>query len=157
MLERLRCAWLAHRRWVPLWSGVMMVTAGFFPTHSLRVLIYGLGVLFLLVTVVDVALDFLDRNYPNQPNSRVKAKASAPEIFFAAMLAFIYSFFIIAGMNLLFLPSPVVVFLIMPAIFLICCAVAWHNVTLWYEEGAEYEEALKEANNKQAKTISSAI
>ncbi len=115
------------------------------------------GVLLLLVVVVDIALDFLDRNYPNRPSSRIKTKASAPEIFFAAMLALIYSLLIVAGMNLFFLPSPVVVFFVMPAIFLICCVVAWHNVTLWYDEGAEYEEELKEANIKQGEVTSPLI
>jgi amino acid transporter len=157
ILERLRFGWLAHRRWAALLSGIMMVTARFFPTSSLRVLVYGLGVVFLLLTVIDVAQDFLDRDYPKRPNNRIKAKPAAPEIFFAAMLAFIYSFFIIAGMNLFFLPSAVILFFVMPAIFLICCLVAWHNVTLWYDEGADYEEALKEANTRQAKTISSAV
>lgn len=145
IVERLRFGWLAHRRWAALLSGIMMVAARFFPTSSLRVLVYGLGVVFLLLTVIDVAQDLLDRNYPNRPSSRMKATPSAPEIFFAAMLAFIYSFFIIAGMNLFFLPSAIVLFFVMPAIFLICCLVAWHNVTLWYDEGAEYEAALKAA------------
>ena len=135
----------------------MMFTARFFPTRSLRVLISALGVFFLLLVVIDVGLDFLDKSYPSSPDSRVKSKVSLPEIFFAAMLAFIYSALIIAGMNLLFLPSPIVVFLVMPAIFVVCCAVAWHNVTLWYDEGAEYEEELKQANTKQVKTISSVI
>jgi hypothetical protein len=33
-------------------------------------------------------------------------------------------------------------FLFMPVIFLACCFVAWRNVSLWYEQGEEFEEAL---------------
>ena len=69
------------------------------------------------------------------------------------MLALIYTLLIAAGLNLLFLPSTMTVFVMLPGVFLICCFVAWHNVTLWYEQGAEYEQDLREAHSEEQRSL----
>jgi hypothetical protein len=33
---------------------------------------------------------------------------------------------------------------VVPAIFVIACLAAWRNVRLWYRQGADYEQALRE-------------
>ena len=35
----------------------------------------------------------------------------------------------------------------LPMIFFACCFVAWRNVSLWYEQGEEFEDALVEAQH----------
>lgn len=82
-----------------------------------------------------------------------KLQSQPAEILLAIILAIVYSFLIAAGLNLFFLPSPITLFVMFPAIFLICCFVAWHNVTLWYEQGAEYEQDLKQAEQEEQQRV----
>ena len=54
-------------------------------------------------------------------------------------LGSVYSFLIFAGIGLWMPP------IFWPVIFLACCFIGWRNVSLWYKQGEEFEEALAEA------------
>lgn len=64
-------------------------------------------------------------------------------VLLTGTLGSVYAFLVFAGIGL-WMP---IIFL--AAIFLACCFVAWRNVSLWYEQGEEFEEALAEADHYQ--------
>jgi hypothetical protein len=110
-----------------------------------------LSVILFFLVVSDIAQEFLDKSYSEEPSKKVPVTPT--EIMLAGILALVYTLLIAAGLNLLFLPSTITVFVMVPGVFLICCSVAWHNVTLWYEQGAEYEKDLKEAQSEEQKSL----
>jgi ABC-type sulfate transport system permease subunit len=64
-------------------------------------------------------------------------------VMLSVALGSLYSFLVLAGIGL-WMP-----FIFLPAIFLACCFVAWRNITLWYEQGEEFEDALVEAQQER--------
>ncbi len=58
-------------------------------------------------------------------------------------LGSLYSFLIFAGIGL-WMPL-----IFLPVIFLACCFIAWRNVSLWYQQGEEFEESLADAEHKK--------
>ena len=64
-------------------------------------------------------------------------------IVLSVALGSLYSFLVLAGIGL-WMP-----FIFLPAIFLVCCFVAWRNISLWYEQGEEFEDALVEAQQER--------
>ena len=60
-------------------------------------------------------------------------------VVLSAVLGSLYSFLIFAGIGL-WMP-----FIFLPLIFLVCCFIAWRNVSLWYSQGEEFEESLADA------------
>jgi hypothetical protein len=63
----------------------------------------------------------------------------AMRVVLSVALGSLYSFLILAGIGL-WMPL-----IFLPVIFLVCCFIAWRNVSLWYEQGEEFEESLAEA------------
>jgi ABC-type sulfate transport system permease subunit len=63
----------------------------------------------------------------------------AVRVILSVALGSVYSFLIFAGIGF-WMP-----FIVLPLIFLACCFIAWRNVSLWYEQGEEFEETLAEA------------
>ena len=124
-----------------------MFFAHFLQSRLLRISVLWISVLLFFLVVSDIAQEFLDKSYSDGPSKRFPVTPA--EIVLAALLALVYSVLIAAGLNLLFLPSPMTVFVMLPGVFLICCFVAWHNVTLWYEQGAEFEEELRELDREE--------
>ena len=60
-------------------------------------------------------------------------------VILSVALGALYSVLIFAGIGLLMPP------IFLPVIFLACCFIAWRNVSLWYEQGEEFEETLAQA------------
>jgi hypothetical protein len=50
----------------------------------------------------------------------------------------------VAGFNLVFFPSGAALILMILGTFVVSVLAAWRNVRLWWREGADYEQALKE-------------
>ena len=63
-------------------------------------------------------------------------------VVLSVALGSLYSFLIFAGIGL-WMPL-----IFLPLIFLACCFIAWRNVSLWYEQGEEFEETLAEAQHE---------
>ena len=63
-------------------------------------------------------------------------------VMLSVALGSLYSFLVLAGVGL-WIP-----FLFLPLIYLMCCFVAWRNISLWFEQGEEFEDALVEAQNE---------
>jgi 4-hydroxybenzoate polyprenyltransferase len=153
MFQRLQWTWLRHRRWIPIAASVAMFLAHFLQSRLLRTSVLWLSCVVFVLVVRDLAQQFLDRSYSRRDGASKRIPVTPAQILLAAMLAVVYSFLVAAGLNLFFLPSRLTVFVMFPAIFLICGFVAWHNVTLWYEQGAEYEEDLNQLEQEEQQRI----
>lgn len=147
LIQRMRWGWLRHRRWTPIVASALVFSLHFVQSRLLRISLLGLSVLLFFLVVGDIAQGFLDKSYSEEPSR--KLPITPAEILLAGIFALGYSVLIAAGLNLLFLPTPITLFVMLPGVFLVCCFVAWHNVTLWYEQGAEYEQNLKEEQSEE--------
>ncbi|MGZ4874503.1 MAG: hypothetical protein ACXV5R_04960 [Candidatus Angelobacter sp.] len=108
---------------------------------------YSGAVIFGLLIAADIAGSFIDRHSFPDPSKHRCGVLTLPMLLFRVLLTgtlgSVYAFLIFAGIGL-WMP---IIFL--AVIFLACCFVAWRNVSLWYEQGEEFEEALTEADHYQ--------
>lgn len=134
-------------RWTPLAASALFAAAGVFRSPVLRALSYAAAIIFGLLIAADIAGSFIDRHSFPDPSKHHCAVMTLPMLLFRVLLAGIlgsfYAFLVFAGIGL-WMP-----FLFMPVIFLACCFVAWRNVSLWYEQGEEFEEALARDDHYQ--------
>jgi hypothetical protein len=122
----------------------MLAGAQFFHSGFLRILAYSGSVVLGILIASDIARSFIDtHSFPD--HRRHPRDVSLPMLSVRIMLSLalgsLYSFLVLAGVGL-WMPL-----IFVPAIFLMCCFVAWRNVSLWYEQGKEFEDALVEAQH----------
>lgn len=132
-------------RWAPLAGSCLLVGARLSHSGFVRVLAYSGSIVLAILIVSDIARSFIDtHSFPDR--SRHPDAVSLPmmgvRIVLSVALGGLYSFLVLAGVGLW---MPVFFW---PAIFLLCCFVAWRNITLWYEQGEEFEDALVEAQHE---------
>jgi hypothetical protein len=152
--EKLRALilWLAELHaplghWTPLATSGLFAVSGLSHSTFLRVLAY-LGALAMALLIgADVARPFVDPHfYPDHPASS-RPPLTLPMLAFrlllTGILGSIYTFLVFVGMGFW---AP---FVLLPFLFVICSLIAWRNVDLWYEQGAEFEQQLKEAEGSQ--------
>lgn len=149
-LERIREFCLPFERFIPFVASALTFIAGFSPSRSLRYLCQSVAVVLFLVVVADVARSFLDAglnksahwaSYQGPPE---KIRVSPFQVVLTAALALIYASMIFAGLHTLFLSSTLMFLIMVPGVLVVSGLAAWRNVRLWYREGADYEQALKE-------------
>jgi hypothetical protein len=126
-------------------GSALLAGAHFSASGVIRVLAYSGSVVLAILIASDIARSFIDpHSFPDR--SRHPDAISLPmlgvRIMLSIALGSLYSFLVFAGIGFW---MPV---LFWPAIFLICCFVAWRNVTLWYEQGEEFEDALVEERHE---------
>jgi hypothetical protein len=132
-------------RWAPLAGSGLLAGTHFFHSGLVRILAYSGSIVLGILIASDVARSFLDtHSFPDR--SRHPHNLSLPMLCVRGMLSValgsLYSFLVLAGVGL-WMP-----FIFVPVIFLMCCFVAWRNISLWYEQGAEFEDALVEAQHQ---------
>ena len=131
-------------RWAPLAGSGLLAGAHFFHFGVVRLLAYAGSVVLGILIASDIARSFIDtHSFPDR--SRHQHNVSLPMLSVRIMLSLalgsLYSFLVLAGIGL-WMP-----FIFLPPIFLVCCFVAWRNISLWYEQGEEFEDALVEAQH----------
>jgi hypothetical protein len=135
-------------RWAPFVASVLFASATIFRSPFLKALTYTGAVLFGLLIAADVAGSFIDRQSFPDPAKHRRVPLTLPMLFFRILLTGImgsvYTALIFAGIGP-WMP----LFLFLPVIFLGCCFVAWRNVSLWYQQGEEFDEALAEEESSQ--------
>lgn len=138
--------WLPLEPWSPFLASGMTLGAGFCKVRSLRVLLLCLAVGFFLTAAADFARSLLDRDSGNASNEGPPGRVPVTwqQVVLAAILALLYFFMIFAGFKLLFLPSGPALVLMIFGVLVVSVLAAWRNVRLWWREGADYEQALKE-------------
>ncbi len=122
----------------------MLAGAHFFHSGFVRFLAYSGSVVLGILIASDIARSFIDtHSFPE--HSRRQHNVSLPmlsvRIALSVVLGCLYGFLVLAGIGL-WMPL-----IFLPAIFLVCCFVAWRNISLWYEQGEEFEDALAEAQH----------
>lgn len=150
VLKRVRELYLPVERFTPFVASALTLVAGFCPSRSLRYLCLSIAVVLFLVVAADLARSLLDKNL-NKPTHWASYQGPPKEIpvtpfqiVLTAALALIYASMIFAGLHTLFLSSLFMFLIMMLGVVALSTLAAWRNVRLWYLEGADYEQALKE-------------
>jgi hypothetical protein len=120
----------------------LLTSTRLFHSGFLRALAYSASAILAILIASDIAHSFIDPQ-PFPEEKRNPAPVSLPMQIVRVVLSFtlgsLYSFLIFAGIGLLLPP------IFWPVIFLACCFIGWRNVSLWYKQGEQFEEALAEA------------
>ena len=133
--------------WAPIAASALFAGAGIFHSAFLRFLAYCGASIFIILIGADIVASFVDRHSFPDPRTHHCAVLTLPmliaRVMLAAGLGSLYTFLVFVGVG------PWTPFIFLPAIFLVCCFVAWRNVALWYEQGEEFEQALAEAEQRK--------
>lgn len=130
---------------MPLAGAALLTCTRLFHSGFLKALAYSASAVFAILIASDIAHSFIDtHSFPEW--RRNPAPISFPmqvmRVILSVSLGSLYSFLIFAGIGL-WMPL-----IFLPMIFLVCCFIAWRNVSLWYEQGEEFEEMLAEAEHR---------
>ena len=163
MPERWRLRWektllfcSLRRPWAPLLSAGLAAGARFIPWAALRVATTGAALALFMMLAADVARSLTEPD--RGPSDPLRPSRKMPVTFFQIVLAgaltVIYLFLVFGALqpflSILTAGADWTNAISIPAIYAISCMVAWHNVRLWFYEGAEYEEMLEEEKNALA-------
>ena len=135
-------------RWSPFAASALFAASGLSHSIFLRIIAYIGALVLALLIGADVARSFIDaHSFPDRPAS-ARTLLTLPMLFvrlaLTGILGSIYTFLVFIGIGFW---AP---FILLPFLFVICSLIAWRNVDLWYEQGAEFELELKEAQRSQA-------
>jgi 4-hydroxybenzoate polyprenyltransferase len=137
-------------RWAPLAGAGLLTCAHLFHSGFLKALAYSGSAAFAILIASDIAHSFIDtHSFPERKRNRapVSFPMQAVRVVLSVALGSLYSFLILAGIGL-WMPL-----IFLPVIFLACCFIAWRNVSLWYQQGEEFEESLVDAEHKKNKAL----
>lgn len=130
--------------WAPIAASALFAGAGLSHYSFLRFLAYSGASIFILIGA-DIVGSLIDRHSFPDPRTHHCVVLTLPmliaRVMLAAGLGSVYTFLVFIGVG------PWTPFIFLPAIFLVCCLVAWRNVSLWYEQGEEFEQVLAEAED----------
>jgi hypothetical protein len=147
LVRRLAALHAPLGHWAPIAASALFAGAGISHSAFLRFLAYSGASIFIILIGADIVASFIDRHSFPDPRTHHCAVLTLPmliaRVMLAAGLGSVYTFLVFIGVG------PWTPFIFLPAIFLVCCFVAWRNVSLWYEQGEEFEEALAEAEQHQ--------
>jgi hypothetical protein len=147
LVRRLAALHAPLGHWAPLAASVLFAGAGLSHSALLRFVAYSGASIFIILIGADIIASFIDRHSFPDPRTHHCAVLTLPmliaRVMLAAGLGSLYTFLVFIGVG------PWTPFIFLPAIFLVCCFVAWRNVSLWYEQGEEFEAALAEAEAHQ--------
>ena len=137
-------------RWSPLAASVLFGIAGFTHSSFVHALVYFGACVMVVLIAADIAKSFIDQHsFPFRPAAPLTMPMLALRLLLTGAFGGIYGFFVLVGLGP-WLPP-----LLWPVILAICFLVAWRNIDLWYEEGAEFEEELTEEDHRQHSKLTS--
>jgi len=133
--------------WAPIAASVLFAASGLSHSIFLRIIAYTGALSLALLIGADVARPFVDpHSFPARPAS-AHTQLTLPMLFvrlaLTGILGGIYTFLVFVGIGLW---AP---FILLPFLFVISSLIAWRNIDLWYEQGAEFEQELKETERSQ--------
>ena len=124
----------------------LLAGAHFFHSGFVRIVAYSASIVLAILIASDIARSFIDtHSFPDRsthPNN-VSLPMISVRVVLTVALGSLHSVLVIAGIGL-WMP-----FIFLPVLFLVCCFVAWRNVSLWYEQGEDFEKALAEAQHER--------
>lgn len=149
---RVSDAFLPLRRFTALIASALTLASGFCSSRPLRLLCLSVAVLLFLTVAADFARSLLDRepNGATQPNL-YNLPVTPPQVFLTGIVACVYAGMMFIGLSTVVTSSGIAFFVISPGIVVLSSLAAWHNVRLWYREGEDYEQVLKEEEGQSHK------
>lgn len=145
LVRRLAALHAPLGHWASIASSALFAGAGISHSAVLRFLAYSGASIFIILIGADIVASLIDRHSFPDPRTHHCVVLTLPmliaRVTLAAGLGSLYTFLVFIGVG------PWTPFIFLPAIFLVCCFVAWRNVSLWYEQGEEFEAALAEATD----------
>ncbi|HET9181766.1 MAG TPA: hypothetical protein VFP59_06515 [Candidatus Angelobacter sp.] len=129
-------------RYSPLAASALFAASAFVHSRVFRLFAYTIATILVFLIAVDLANSLLEREPVEVERQRNRHLQYIPvnwaQCALAAVLAALYTWLIFVGLG----PWTPWIFAVLA--YPLCCLVAWRNVRLWYQEGVEYEEVLKE-------------
>jgi hypothetical protein len=146
LAERLSRLFAPVHRFAPLLASALTMAAGLCTVSALRLLMSILAIILFLWIAADFARSLMEREtgFASESGPPKEIPVTAAQVGLTAMLGAMYGGMIIAGLHLMFLPHGMLFMFVVPAVFVIAGLAAWRNVRLWYRQGADYEQALRE-------------
>jgi len=147
LVRRLAALHAPLGHWAPVAASALFAGAGISHSAFLRFLAYSGASIFIILIGADIVASFIDRHAFPDPHTHHCVVLTLPMLIARVMLATalgsLYTFLVFLGVG------PWTPFIFLPAIFFVCCFVAWRNISLWYEQGEEFEAALAEAERRK--------
>jgi len=126
-------------RWTPIAASLLFAAAGLSHSGFLRMLAYSGACVLVVLIGADIAKSLIDgHSYPEHRPVPLTLPLLMLRVVLTALLGCFYSFLVFLGLG------PFTPFVLWPVILAICLFIAWRNLDLWYEQGAEFEKELKE-------------
>jgi hypothetical protein len=134
-----------YQRFFPFVASALTLVSGFCK-GPLRFAAMGLAIILFIFVAADFARSLLEKetSYASVQGPPAITPVTPFQIVLATLFAIVYSFMIFGGLRLLFFPSGLGFFVILPCIFVLSFLAAWRNVRLWYRQAIDYEQALNE-------------
>lgn len=134
-------------RWSGLAATGLFLVAGLSHQRLVYDLAYLSACVVLVLFAADMAKTFIDQGaFPLRPAPKMSWPILAFRLVLTGLLGTGYSFFVWVGVGPWWPP------IVWPVIFFICFFIAWRNLQLWYEQGAEFEQELAEETEHWAAT-----
>jgi hypothetical protein len=137
--------------WAPITGSLLFAGAGISRSGFLRALAVSGAAVFVVLIAADIARSFIDGHSFPEHGKRPGPALTLPMLWIrmvlTAVLATVYTSLIFFGVG------PWTPFIFLPAIFVVCCCVAWRNVSLWYEQGEEFAETLAEGEHRDRSAL----
>jgi hypothetical protein len=134
-------------RYSPFIASLLFAGCAFTHSTLLRRLGYSVASVLVFLIAVDLANSLLEREpvaVERERNKRLKyIPVSWPQFVLTGVLATLYTWFVFVGLGAW---TPLIFALLA---YPLSCLVAWRNVRLWYQQGVDYEEVLKEEEELQ--------
>lgn len=146
MLQRVREKCLPLQHFAPFVGSGLVAAAGFCSSRALRFACLSAAIVVLLFVTADFARSLLDNESGDAGYDRTAKDnpVTTAQVFLSFILAAVYFGMIFSGLYALFISSRFVLFVMTPAVLVFSGLAAWRNVRLWYRQGEDYEEALRE-------------
>lgn len=137
------CSWHAPLgRYSPLAASGLFAGCAFVHSLLFRLFAYSVATILVFLIAIDLANSLVEQEpmeVERERNRNLKyIPAKWPQFFLTAMLAGLYTWLVFVGLG------PWTPWMFAVLAYPLCCLVAWRNVRLWYQQGVEYEEVLKE-------------
>ncbi len=132
-------------RWSTLVATGLFLAAGLSRSPLLHYMAYFSACVILILFAADLAKSFIDpASFPLRPAPRMSWPILAFRLVLTALIGGTYSVCVWVGVG------PWLPLLVWPVVLVICFAIAWRNLQLWYEQGAEFEQELEEEAHRPA-------
>lgn len=135
-------------RFSPLVASALFAAARFIPFSLFRFLAYVASSALVLLIAADIASEMLEAGSDDSGSSPNRVPFTAFQFVLTVIQGAIYTAFIFFALGPL---TPI--FFIVP-VFAVACLAAWRNVRLWYRQGAEFEDRLREAEAGESVRLS---